>query len=67
MLNTLPFCLSRSFDGCDFRWQMPEGTTRADVAMPLTVLAALALVGLTLSLERGNDLRSRCLLFPRVR
>jgi CRISPR-associated protein Csb1 len=29
-----------------------------------TVLAALALVGLTLSLERGCDLRSRCLLFP---
>lgn len=29
-----------------------------------TVLASLALVGLTLSLERGNDLRSRCLLFP---
>ncbi len=28
------------------------------------VLAALALVGLTLSLERGSDLRSRCLLFP---
>jgi CRISPR-associated protein Csb1 len=29
-----------------------------------TVLAALALAGLTLSLERGADLRSRCLLFP---
>jgi CRISPR-associated protein Csb1 len=29
-----------------------------------TVLAALAFVGLTLSLERGGDLRSRCLLFP---
>ena len=29
-----------------------------------SVLAALALVGLTLSLERGCDLRSRCLLFP---
>lgn len=29
-----------------------------------TVLAALALVGLTLSIERGADLRSRCLLFP---
>jgi len=29
-----------------------------------TVLAALSLVGLTLSLERGGDLRSRCLLFP---
>lgn len=29
-----------------------------------TVLASLALVGLTLSLERGCDLRSRCLLFP---
>lgn len=29
-----------------------------------TVLAALALVGLTLALERGADLRSRCLLFP---
>lgn len=29
-----------------------------------TVLAALALVGLTLSVERGCDLRSRCLLFP---
>jgi len=29
-----------------------------------TVLAALALVGLTLSLEHGSDLRSRCLLFP---
>jgi CRISPR-associated protein Csb1 len=29
-----------------------------------TVLAALALVGLTLSLEKGCDLRSRCLLFP---
>lgn len=29
-----------------------------------TVLAALSLVGLTLSLERGSDLRSRCLLFP---
>jgi CRISPR-associated protein Csb1 len=29
-----------------------------------TVLAALSLVGLTLSLERGCDLRSRCLLFP---
>lgn len=29
-----------------------------------TVLAALSLVGLALSLERGSDLRSRCLLFP---
>jgi CRISPR-associated protein Csb1 len=29
-----------------------------------TVLAALALVGLTLAIERGTDLRSRCLLFP---
>lgn len=29
-----------------------------------SVLAALALVGLTLSIERGTDLRSRCLLFP---
>ncbi len=29
-----------------------------------TVLAALALVGLTLAGERGFDLRSRCLLFP---
>jgi CRISPR-associated protein Csb1 len=29
-----------------------------------TLLAALALVGLTLSIERGADLRSRCLLFP---
>lgn len=29
-----------------------------------TVLAALALVGLTLAIERGADLRSRCLLFP---
>lgn len=29
-----------------------------------TVLAALSLVGLTLLLERGCDLRSRCLLFP---
>jgi CRISPR-associated protein Csb1 len=29
-----------------------------------TVLAALAMLGLTLSLERGCDLRSRCLLFP---
>jgi CRISPR-associated protein Csb1 len=29
-----------------------------------SVLAALALVGLTLSAERGFDLRSRCLLFP---
>lgn len=29
-----------------------------------TALAALALMGLTLSLERGCDLRSRCLLFP---
>lgn len=29
-----------------------------------TVLASLALVGLTLSLEKGCDLRSRCLLFP---
>ncbi len=29
-----------------------------------TVLASLALVGLTLSIERGCDLRSRCLLFP---
>jgi CRISPR-associated protein Csb1 len=29
-----------------------------------TVLASLSLVGLTLSLERGCDLRSRCLLFP---
>jgi CRISPR-associated protein Csb1 len=29
-----------------------------------TVLASLALVGLTLSLDRGSDLRSRCLLFP---
>jgi CRISPR-associated protein Csb1 len=28
------------------------------------LLAALALVGLTLSIERGADLRSRCLLFP---
>ncbi len=29
-----------------------------------TVLASLALVGLTLAAERGFDLRSRCLLFP---
>jgi len=29
-----------------------------------TVLASIALVGLTLSIERGCDLRSRCLLFP---
>ncbi len=29
-----------------------------------TVLASLALAGLTLSIERGCDLRSRCLLFP---
>jgi len=29
-----------------------------------TVLASLALVGLTLAIERGADLRSRCLLFP---
>ena len=29
-----------------------------------TLLASLALVGVTLSLERGSDLRSRCLLFP---
>jgi CRISPR-associated protein Csb1 len=29
-----------------------------------TVLAALALIGLTRSIERGCDLRSRCLLFP---
>jgi len=29
-----------------------------------TVLAALALTGLTLAIERGADLRSRCLLFP---
>jgi CRISPR-associated protein Csb1 len=29
-----------------------------------TILAALSLVGLTLSLEQGCDLRSRCLLFP---
>lgn len=29
-----------------------------------TVLAALSLVGLTLALDRGCDLRSRCLLFP---
>ena len=29
-----------------------------------TALAALALVGLTLAIERGADLRSRCLLFP---
>lgn len=29
-----------------------------------TTLAALALTGLTLSIERGCDLRSRCLLFP---
>jgi len=28
------------------------------------LLAAIALVGLTLSIERGCDLRSRCLLFP---
>lgn len=37
-------------------------STRDDAAR--TVLAALALAGLTLSLERGADLRSRCLLFP---
>ncbi len=29
-----------------------------------TLLASIALLGLTLSLERGCDLRSRCLLFP---
>lgn len=29
-----------------------------------TVLASLALVGLTLAIESGCDLRSRCLLFP---
>lgn len=44
---------------------LPEGKTQIDVDNAArTVLAALSLVGLTLSLERGNDLRSRCLLFP---
>ena len=37
-------------------------TKRDDAAR--SVLAALALVGLTLAAERGFDLRSRCLLFP---
>jgi CRISPR-associated protein Csb1 len=45
--------------------KLPEGKTQMDVDNAArTVLAALALVGLTLSLERGCDLRSRCLLFP---
>lgn len=41
----------------------PQKQAEIDAAAR-TVLAALALVGLTLSLERGCDLRSRCLLFP---
>jgi CRISPR-associated protein Csb1 len=41
----------------------PKKQSDIDVAAR-TVLAALALVGLTLSVERGSDLRSRCLLFP---
>jgi CRISPR-associated protein Csb1 len=45
--------------------KLPEGKTQTDVDNAArTVLASLALVGLTLSLERGCDLRSRCLLFP---
>jgi CRISPR-associated protein Csb1 len=44
---------------------LPAGKTQADVDNAArTVLASLALVGLTLSMERGCDLRSRCLLFP---
>ena len=45
--------------------KMPEKVTQTEVDNAArTVLAALALVGLTLSLEKGCDLRSRCLLFP---
>ena len=45
--------------------KLPDGKTQADIDNAArTVLAALALAGLTLSLERGCDLRSRCLLFP---
>lgn len=43
--------------------KLPQGKSQADVDNAArTVLASLALVGLTLSLERGSDLRSRCLL-----
>lgn len=42
-----------------------NGTLDKDVdEAARTLLAAIALVGLTLSIERGCDLRSRCLLFP---
>ena len=45
--------------------KIPDGKTQTDVDNAArTALASLALVGLTLSLERGCDLRSRCLLFP---
>ena len=43
--------------------QNPEKQAEIDNAAR-TALATLALVGLTLSLERGSDLRSRCLLYP---
>jgi CRISPR-associated protein Csb1 len=57
-LRRLRFPLNSALD------QNPEKQAEIDNAAR-TVLAALALVGLTLSLERGCDLRSRCLLFPK--
>lgn len=56
-LRRLRFPLNGSLD------KDPKKQTEIDNAAR-TVLAALSLVGLTLSLERGSDLRSRCLLFP---
>lgn len=56
-LRRLRFPLNGSLD--------PDSKRQAEIDdAARTVLAALSLVGLTLSLERGCDLRSRCLLFP---
>lgn len=54
-LRRLRFPLNGSLDADVKKQAEIDSTAR-------TVLAALALVGLTLSLERGCDLRSRCLL-----
>lgn len=56
-LRRLRFPLSGALDKASKKQAQIDNAAR-------TVLAALSLVGLTLSLERGSDLRSRCLLFP---
>ncbi len=56
-LRRLRFPLDGSLDSNPGRQSEIDNAAR-------TVIAALALVGLTLALEHGCDLRSRCLLFP---